>query len=764
MLAAPRALLALLTAVVVALGVATPGAFAPATATPVITGAVVGTVTGPDGQPIEPIPSTQYAWVALERATTGVRLASVIVDANGSFAFPEVPAGTYTVIVDYVGSQNIVGNWAPGVYSKSQAQVYTVAVGQTLELDLRLEAGAQIQGRITLEGGGTGVIPRLHQIVGQPTDGRGAPRYTVDTPTGQYVIDRLPPGTYGVTLADQYDQHWPVQWPDRWGGIGVATPITLAAGQVRTGIDATLPRIAAIEGALSLPPGAPSSLIFQTLYLRQNGQVIDSETPGASGQFRFAGHIGENFTLCTRQPDRAGYDTRTCWHPEHGISREPMPFSMGRTDRFTEVDLRLETGGLLVFDARPQENGSFAGWFSGEATLYKLDEDDGYWYPTDTAAADTSISFGDRSFTFPAVEPGSYRIQLTQPDYMAWFGRLYYPGTREWAQSETIEIRAFETTDLGTMPITWKTYDVARIAGANRYETGVRISESTEVDVPVPVVYVASGAGYADALSAGPAAAAQGGVLLLTPPTALTDSLRAELRRLQPQRIVVAGGVSTVSRGVELELRTFVDSPSQVVRLGGADRYATSRLIVDDAFGDTRGRVAFIATGQNFPDALAAGPAAAAFDGPVLLVRGSLAALDAPTRTLLDKIQPGAFVIAGGTSTVSSGIESGLRSRYGARADVIRAPGRDRFETATFINTISFGEAENALYASGMGFADALAGGTLAASLEAPLYLVRPNCVPELVRTHLDELGIFRIRILGSTGVLGSGIDAGVLC
>ena len=63
-----------------------------------------------------------------------------------------------------------------------------------------------------------------------------------------------------------------------------------------------------------------------------------------------------------------------------------------------------------------------------------------------------------------------------------------------------------------------------------------------------------------------------------------------------------------------------------VTRYGGIDRYDTSRKIVASEFGTSTGM--WVATGANFPDALAASAGAAAADVPVLIVPGAATALD----------------------------------------------------------------------------------------------------------------------------------------
>ncbi|GGK71818.1 cell wall-binding repeat-containing protein [Ornithinimicrobium pekingense] len=97
---------------------------------------------------------------------------------------------------------------------------------------------------------------------------------------------------------------------------------------------------------------------------------------------------------------------------------------------------------------------------------------------------------------------------------------------------------------------------VQRISGANRYATAVAVS--AQVAPGVPVVYLASGTGFADALSGAARAGSLGAPLLLTRPTDVPSVVRAELLRLRPDRIVVLGGENAVTPQVETALHELV--------------------------------------------------------------------------------------------------------------------------------------------------------------------------------------------------------------
>src|SRR5690606_6120482 len=128
-----------------------------------------------------------------------------------------------------------------------------------------------------------------------------------------------------------------------------------------------------------------------------------------------------------------------------------------------------------------------------------------------------------------------------------------------------------------------------------------------------------TGTNFPDALSAGAAAAREGGPVLLVGQSSIHGSVYGELARLKPQRIVVVGGPLSIPDSVLDLLRAY--SPS-VTRVSGDDRYAVSRELLKTQY--TAGAIPdlYIATGAGFPDALGAGYAAGYRKVPVLLVDG----------------------------------------------------------------------------------------------------------------------------------------------
>ncbi|UDF12168.1 cell wall-binding repeat-containing protein [Antiquaquibacter oligotrophicus] len=296
---------------------------------------------------------------------------------------------------------------------------------------------------------------------------------------------------------------------------------------------------------------------------------------------------------------------------------------------------------------------------------------------------------------------------------------------------------------------------VDRIAGANRYEVAVNISQEAYPD-GAPVVYVASGENYPDALSAGPAAANEGGPLLLVRPNEVPAVVAAELDRLDPERIVVVGGTASVNADVYFTLTAKAD---EIDRVAGANRFEVSRNLAEYAFGDDV-PFAYIATGEKFPDALAAGGAAGTKDAPVILVGGSASTLDDATADLLEGLGTTDIRVLGGEASVTAGILTDLE----AIGETVRLGGANRYEAARAINSDAFDSAEHALIATGLNFPDALAGSAWAAAAGAPLYVVPGTCVTAGVLDDLDTLGVTHVTLLGGEASLTPEVFALTSC
>lgn len=299
---------------------------------------------------------------------------------------------------------------------------------------------------------------------------------------------------------------------------------------------------------------------------------------------------------------------------------------------------------------------------------------------------------------------------------------------------------------------------VTRVAGSDRFATAAAIStEAFPSPAAVDQVYVASGTGFADALSAGAAAAAHHQALLLTAADSLSAATRAELARLHPHRVVIVGGTSAISPHVLSAISAAVPGAT-VVRIGGANRYATSRAIVADAFPHGAGTV-LVATGRDFPDAEASSGLAAQVHAPLLLTDGMAKTADRDTVAAVRGLHATTITILGGTGVVSAAVGSTLSTT----ATVTRLAGADRWATPTAIASV-FSSAAMAYIADGYSFPDALSAASLTGAQPGPVYLSPDYCLPQGVIRDIARLSISHVVLLGGTAVLSSSVEALYAC
>jgi len=304
---------------------------------------------------------------------------------------------------------------------------------------------------------------------------------------------------------------------------------------------------------------------------------------------------------------------------------------------------------------------------------------------------------------------------------------------------------------------------IERIAGHDRYDESVLISQRIAPSNS-RIVYLASGEGFADALSGSALAAQHHAPLLLTTSISVPDVVAAEVSRLAPTEIVVLGGERAISSTVIDRLRSLRPGAS-ISRIGGADRYEVSRnAIADSRYGSTiHTQDVYMVNGQNFPDALSASPAAASISSPVLLVDGSAISLTEIETTF----------IAGGITNVTifggrSAFSEGLQQNVSTYIDsVTRIDGEDRYKVSAHVASTLFSSrapVKTVYIASGANFPDGLTGGVLAGIAHAPIFLSNGTCIDPEVSAQIALLHAENVVLLGGVTALSNEVAALRVC
>ncbi|NMH75177.1 hypothetical protein HF078_19035 [Bacillus sp. RO2] len=227
-------------------------------------------------------------------------------------------------------------------------------------------------------------------------------------------------------------------------------------------------------------------------------------------------------------------------------------------------------------------------------------------------------------------------------------------------------------------------------------------------------VIIANGSNFPDALSGAPLAYKLNAPILLTSgkDSKLTESTKIRIKELGARKAIILGGESAVSSEVQTTLKNM---NLTVKRVAGKDRYETASLIATELGGTFK---AVIASGSNFPDALAIAPYAARNGIPILLTKGGeTEPLNSYASNVIKSKKITSTIVVGDMKVVS-------KKAYDALPKPDRIAGKDRYATSVAIIEELNLPTDMLYVATGKGFADALTGSVLAAKENAAILLI----------------------------------------
>ncbi|MBZ4663262.1 MAG: SpoIID/LytB domain protein [Caloramator sp.] len=306
----------------------------------------------------------------------------------------------------------------------------------------------------------------------------------------------------------------------------------------------------------------------------------------------------------------------------------------------------------------------------------------------------------EKQFSYRPTSAGDYTIKVSaKPKIASTYGDV----------KEVSFKAALPQVSRGGEQIAVNTF---RIYGEDRIKTAVAVSQTGWDEAEYAVIARADD--FPDALSAGPLAKKFDAPILLTDINSLNQDVEIELLRLGVKNVFIIGSEAAVSKAVEDRIKTL---NINVERIGGDDRYETALKIAEKLGNPNE---VFVATGQNFPDALSISPIAAIKGVPIILTPKNRA--NDKVLQYLQNINPEKIYLIGGKDVVSIDVVVGFEDR------VDRISGQDRYltnvEIAKRFNDII---SHNKVYvATGENFPDALSGSSLAAK-NGGMIILAPN-------------------------------------
>ena len=305
-------------------------------------------------------------------------------------------------------------------------------------------------------------------------------------------------------------------------------------------------------------------------------------------------------------------------------------------------------------------------------------------------------------------------------------------------EPETPQSKDIKDTD--TLKEIFEKIPSTRIAGRNRQLTAVEVSKT--LFKHADVVILTSSNKMVDSLAASPKGIAINAPTLFVEKDSIMDEVLQEIKRLNPSKIIIAGGEESISDDVAKQLQPLGIKQQ---RVAGADRFETAVKLGEEIRRNSSNKTdVILVNGYNSIDALTAGSLASKLNIPILLTGSDQ--LNKTTEKALKNWNIQNVIIVGGQTQVSKTIASKL-SKEGISTS--RLAGRTRVETALEVAKAVNSDPDKVIFANKDTFADALLAPYLSNAEQAPIVLIDKDEASVSVKQYLRDNKIKNGIILG---------------
>lgn len=386
---------------------------------------------------------------------------------------------------------------------------------------------------------------------------------------------------------------------------------------------------------------------------------------------------------------------------------------------------------------------------------------------------------------------GTNPVQLTTDPHDAIAPSWSPDGTKMLYNEEIgVPYYSLELIDIATKAVTQITYDgaepswqpvnrnqVGRVWGQTAIETAIAASQFNYADhgnttdpgrVQAGAVVLSRSDQFYDALAGSALAVNKHAPLLITPPADTVNAgVLAEIKRVlgTSGTIYLLGGTAALPAAMQNQLTGL---GYNVTRLWGATAIETA-LAIDQQITTTP-RIAIVATGAEFYDALAAGAAAGANPGTVIVLSWG-DSLPAASATYLNHLNPDSTQPSGTMLVTAGGPgDRALMNAYNAGQlpswpkSFGRWPlvGNNAKDTAIQVAKFFFAAPGISAVATTAGWYDALTGGAMIGLNYGPLLLTDPTGLYGPLADYLsaDSGGMWDAVILGGTAALPATLQS----
>jgi photosystem II stability/assembly factor-like uncharacterized protein len=348
----------------------------------------------------------------------GIIMPSTIVDSTGAYTISGLPSGDYSLSFS-----------APDyVRTTSPATITVTAPAGVTGVDASLARGGGISGRVTDSATAAGIGDVW---VDARDSGTGMWLGSdISDVNGDYQITGLPSGSYAI-LFNGRDSGYTNGWYSGQPGGSVATPVTVVAPVVTTGINRSLARIGAISGLVTDSASAePLDWVSVTAYDNVTGAWSGSTMTNSDGTYKISGLPTGNYRIQFMSTS---------------LAIGPYP-GTGYVSWIASDVAVLSPATTSGIDARLVKGGAIAGLISvsscpGPRRVNIMVYDAASGNLVGQTWVDTSYT---ERFTIGALPTGSYKLAINPGE--AGFVRQWYPNKTDAASAEPVTVVAGATT------------------------------------------------------------------------------------------------------------------------------------------------------------------------------------------------------------------------------------------------------------------------------------------------------------------------------
>ena len=288
---------------------------------------------------------------------------------------------------------------------------------------------------------------------------------------------------------------------------------------------------------------------------------------------------------------------------------------------------------------------------------------------------------------------------------------------------------------------------ITELTGSDRYETAVKISKEGWKNGSDKVVII-NGDVSIDGIISTPLATTYNAPILLVEKNNVPNSVKSELKRLNPKDIIIIGDENAISKTTANQIKSTVNASQ--TRLNGSNRYETSLLIAKEIDKNHDVEKIYITNANGGEvDALTIAAKAGQDKQPIILTdKNSIT--DNTYKWLKSEDLQNAYFI-GGPQMISTNVINKVNDITKDNVTNNRVYGADRHETnANVIKKFyTDDELEAVLVAKSDVLVDALAAGPLAANLKSPILITPKTYVSAYHKDNLEAKSANKVYKIG---------------